>query len=452
MNRTVPHDPETEKMTDLGIYIHIPFCVKKCNYCAFYSLETGADSALNSGECIRTGAPGVRGSAEEGRGFSVVPNSPGQSGASGAKKKERVAGPFTGAAGQIIAHCTYGTGREYEHPRFRKYIAEQAEKIRSYGPVYSEGRIVDSIFFGGGTPSILPAGLIGELLTAVKESFTVAPDAEITLESNPGTLSRDKLNAYIDMGVNRLSIGIQSLDDAVLRTLGRIHGSEEAIEAFAMARDAGFRNINTDVMFGIPGQSYVSWTDTLKKITGLAPEHISFYSLQLEEGTPLYESYRRGELPEINNELERRMYHDAISMMKAAGYEHYEISNAAKPGFRCRHNQKYWRFREYLGIGDSASSFMEGIRFKEEPEGEYHVNSFTDSASEYVFTGLRMLDGISKKAFSETFGREFRDVFGDRAGVLKTYIDKGYLIEDGDILRITEEGIDCSNDIMAEFV
>ncbi len=373
-------------MRKLGIYVHIPFCVRRCRYCAFYSNEVGDRST-----------PDVA---------------------------------------------------KFE----REYILSQVEKIRKYAAIYGREREVDSIFIGGGTPSILPPEMIGYLLARVRENFRVTEDAEISLESNPGTLSQEKLDAYLEMGVNRLSIGIQSLDPAVLDMLGRIHSPEDGIRSFQMARSAGFQNVNIDLMFGIPGQRYGSWLDTLTGILDLNPEHISFYSLQLEEGTPFFDNYRNGKVPKIDTDLDRVMYHEAIREMREAGYEHYEISNAARPGFRCRHNQKYWRFQEYLGIGANASSFIAGARFTEEPDSEYHLNSFMDDASEYVFTGLRMMEGISRKAFAETFGRGFWDVFGDRRDSLREYFDQGLLIEDGDILRLSEEGIDCSNEVMAVFV
>lgn len=373
-------------MRPLGLYFHIPYCIKRCKYCSFYSTAVGAH---------RT--PSV-------------------------------------------------------YARETVYIDRQIRKIEKYGLIYGDDREVDTIYIGGGTPTILEPEMLRDLLDAVRADFRVSEDCEITVEANPKTLTEQKLRILMNGGVNRLSIGAQSFSDDVLRFLGRAHSAQDIRDSYRLARDCGMENINLDLMFGIPGQTFGQWLATIREATRLEPEHISFYSLQLEEGTPLYRAYRAGEIPEINEKMDRRMYHSAIRELKENGYEHYEISNAAKPGFQCRHNLKYWRFEEYLGIGDNASSYIEGARFREEPDSEYHLNDFMDDAGEYTFLHLRLKEGVDKKAFAEKFGRGFWDVFGSRKPELEQYFNDGLLIEEGGRLHLSEEGIDVSNEIMAVFV
>ena len=393
---------------NLGIYIHIPFCLRKCPYCGFHShpLENAEELRIYKDRLIK----------------------------------------------EINDFCI----ARGDNPK----------------------RTVDSIFIGGGTPSIMPADYIDEILAVINNCFHVTQDCEITLEANPATI-RDEMHIArglsevfpssmrvtpygrcLSMSVNRLSIGVQSFDSNVLKTLGRIHTAEEAIKAFEMARDAGFNNINLDLMFGIPGQTMGQWTETLEKAISLNPEHISFYSLQIEEGTPYYKCFMDGDFDELPEELDRDMYHTAIRMLKAAGYKHYEISNAAKPGFECRHNLKYWTGKEYVGFGDSAASYIDGVRYTM-MNGEridYHINSKFDDMSEFAFTGLRLTRGISYGEFKARFGVDFREAFSDRWSELKEFFDSGALKEYVDnegtpvSLVITEQGIDISNKIMGVFV
>lgn len=329
-----------------------------------------------------------------------------------------------------------------------KLIGEIAEK----GAMYRRQYVADSVFIGGGTPSMMPAAGVEAVLGTVREHFVLSSDAEVTLEANPDTVDLRNLRRWRAAGVNRLSMGVQSLDDGILHTLGRIHSAGDAVEAYRLARKAGFRNINLDLMFAVPGQSMEQWMNTVNRVIGLDPEHISFYSLQIEEDTPFYEAYMNGELDFVPEETDRAMYHAAIAAMRRSGYEHYEISNMAKPGMRCRHNLKYWSFGEYLGIGDSASSFMNGVRWTEKPREEYHENDFADNTGEYVFTGLRKTEGIRKSDFARRFGREFWEVYGSRRGYLEEYFEEGLLLEEGDVIRLSERGIDISNSIMAIFV
>lgn len=333
-----------------------------------------------------------------------------------------------------------------------EYIKGLSEDIGEYAKVYGNKYEVDSVFIGGGTPSAIDETKIGHILEDIGIGFSLSQDCEITIESNPKTLNLSKLKAYKEMGINRLSMGVQSFDDDILRSLGRVHGKDDVFENYTMAREAGFENINIDLMFGVPGHSLESWKETLDTAIMLNPEHISFYSLQLEEGTPFYQMYKNGEIDLVSENEDRQMYHYSIERFRSAGYELYEISNCAKKGYRCRHNMKYWSFQEYLGIGSDASSFLEGCRFKEGPSPQYHVNTFADSVGEYSFTALRTNRGIVFEDFKATFGKDFKDVFEGAVSEIEYYNDMGLLVADDVGIRLTEAGIDVSNKIMAVFV
>ncbi|NBH60079.1 radical SAM family heme chaperone HemW [Anaerotruncus sp. 80] len=332
------------------------------------------------------------------------------------------------------------------------YIEELLEDIKAYGEVYGQKYLVDTVFFGGGTPSILPASLIGKVMDQLRQCFFLDKEVEITIESNPKTLTKEKLLAYRSFGINRLSIGIQSFDDGILKNLGRAHDSSDAVLSFQMARQCGFDNINLDLMFAVPGHTMEIWEKTLKQAVNLQPAHISFYSLQIEEDTPYYEMFQRGEITEISDEEDRRMYHRAIEVLKEAGYDHYEISNTAKAGKQCRHNLKYWSLADYLGIGSGASSYVEGVRFTEAPFLEFHKNTREDDMCEFVFTGLRKTCGIDLAEFERRFAVAFWEVYADRRKELTAFLESGSLLEDHGRLRLSEAGIDISNQIMAVFV
>ncbi|MDD6154169.1 MAG: radical SAM family heme chaperone HemW [Eubacteriales bacterium] len=397
-------------MDKLGVYVHIPFCVRRCNYCGFYSnsiVDTGFSGAKSS-QPLPTLSP----DAEE------------------------------------------------------AYIDGIVRKLAMYGRHNKKPVKVDTVYFGGGTPSLIRPDSAERVLAAIDDSFGLDDDPEISMESNPGTIDRAKLTAFRKAGVNRLSIGVQSFDNDVLKLIGRIHDADQAEEAYMSAREAGFDNVSLDLMFGIPDQTFSQWEETLNRAMDLKPDHISFYSLQIEENTPFYSEYKEGliSLPDVK--LDRRMYHYACDLMREKGFHHYEISSAAKPGYECRHNIKYWTFADYLGVGASASSFIDGARWTEKPgdvfadsdkwqaeQGEeYHVNDFLDNVGEYAFTALRMDRGIDKDDFEARFGRKFWDVYSEVKPELAGYFDDGLLTEDDRFLRLTEAGIDVSNEIMAEFV
>ena len=357
--------------------------------------------------------------------------------------------PFCLAKCKYCGFYSQGGATEAEQ---RDYVESLLSDIEEYGRVYGEEYIVDTVFIGGGTPSILPSPYIGEILGCIYDCFTVDEDAEISMESNPKTLTYENLLAYRKAGINRLSIGVQSLNDDCLKALGRVHTAADFRRNFIMAREAGFDNINMDLMFAIPGHTMEVWEETLDEAIKLGPEHISFYSLQIEEGTPFYDMYRKGEFNQVPDDIDRDMYHRAIAKLKEAGYEHYEISNACKPGRECRHNLKYWSMEDYLGIGPSASSYMKGVRFAEAPLMEFHENTQEDDMAEFAFTGLRKACGISFEDFEKRYGKKFWDVFADRRVELEPYMEAGQLIETEDGLALSEEGFDISNAIMAVFV
>ncbi|MDO4616831.1 MAG: radical SAM family heme chaperone HemW [Lachnospiraceae bacterium] len=375
---------------ELELYIHIPFCVRKCAYCDFLSFEAGGD-------------------------------------------------------------------------RQEAYVKALIREIHARGrDPRVQGKTVSSIFFGGGTPSILPPEWIREILDTVNVSFPVERDAEISLESNPGTLDTDKLNMYRKAGINRLSLGCQSTEDRELQLLGRIHTMDEFLESFARAREAGFSNINVDLMSGLPGQDSGSWETSLRRIAELRPEHISAYSLILEEGTPMYRQREQLAFPE--EEEERRMYEDTCRVLKEYGYHQYEISNYCLEGKECRHNLGYWTGTEYLGLGLGAASLLENRRFSnctdllqylsladqpERLEQEAELLTEEDRMGERMILGLRLASGVSDSAFKQEFGRSLTEQYGS---VIEKYIGWKLLEWTGDRLRLTREGISLSNQVMAEFL
>ena len=298
-----------------------------------------------------------------------------------------------------------------------------------------DDRSISTVFFGGGTPSILPAQLFVKIMCAVREAFSVSEDAEITVECNPGTLTAGKLRAYRSMGVNRLSIGLQSPDNRELRALGRIHTYEQFEESYYAARDAGFDNINIDIMSAIPYQTVTGYQSNLEKIVKLNPEHISAYSLIVEEGTPLFDKVERsgGDILPTEDE-DRQMYALTKKILADAGYRRYEISNYARPGFECRHNASYWERTDYIGFGVAAASLLkksesypQSRRFTNTSDLEGYIKNPIDNHSEeelltqddemeeFMFLGLRMMAGISTESFKEVFGLDFYEVYGEIA-------------------------------------
>ncbi len=362
-------------MKELELYLHIPFCVRKCQYCDFLSRPSGA--------------------------------------------QERQA-----------------------------YVEDLCGTIRTHRETAKDYHIT-SIFVGGGTPSLLSEEQMEQIFGAVYEVFRVDPDAEITVEVNPGTASGEKFSCYRRLGINRLSIGLQSVHDRELLKLGRIHTYGEFLQTYAQAREKGFSNINLDLMSAIPLQTEESWEQTLRAAAKLGPEHISAYSLMIEKGTPFFERYGDGacseELPD--EDTERKMYARTKEILGEYGYRRYEISNYAKPGRECRHNLGYWEQKEYLGIGEGAASFMNHRRWTQGEEPE--LLSEKNQIEEYMFLGLRKMEGISKKGFRERFSVGMEKVYGE---ALQKFYREGLLEESGDLIRLTERGIDVSNYVFSEFL
>lgn len=337
-------------------------------------------------------------------------------------------------------------------------IAVAGERAEADG----DKRKISTIFFGGGTPSILHSALLIKIMNAVRGAFCVADDAEITVECNPGTLSKSKLATYKDIGVNRLSIGLQSPNNRELKNLGRIHTYEQFEESYIEARLAGFDNINVDIMSAIPNQTVAGYEDNLRKVIALKTEHISAYSLIVEEGTPLYNMVERTHGRILPSEDEdREMYAMTKVMLAEAGYSRYEISNYAKPGRECRHNISYWERADYLGFGVAAASLLGKRRFTNtldvasyianpiDDHSEEQLLTLNDEMEEYMFLGLRMMKGVDTERFGELFGKSFDELYGE---ITARQIEQGLMVRDGNRVRLTDIGIDISNTVMAEYM
>lgn len=391
---------------ELELYLHIPFCVRKCAYCDFLS------------------AP--------------------------ADETER-----------------------------QEYVDALLREIQGYQESYHGPYRVTTVFIGGGTPSLLTADQVTDIFSALHQSFRIAEDAEITIEANPGTVTQEKLRCWKAAGINRLSIGLQSSDNEELKMLGRIHTWEEFLETCTLAREQGFENINIDLISAIPGQTKASWENTLTRVARLNPEHISAYSLIVEEGTPFYERYGEpdgerpvsGEKPEKapfpslpDEDTERAIYEMTAKILSEYGYQRYEISNYAKKGYECRHNQGYWERKEYLGIGLGASSLIGGRRFhntadirsyikkvrdKADIKEEVEQLSVEDEIEEFMFLGLRETKGISIIRFEQLYKQSIFDVYGTQ---LKKLTEGGLVEVEGDYVRLTGRGIDVSNLVFLEFM
>ena len=375
-----------------GIYIHIPFCVRKCEYCDFLSAPAG----------------------------------------------ESVQKAYVDRLNQELFH-----------------VLSQMTRDKT---------CISTIYFGGGTPSILPGRQIVRLMNTLMQSGRVLPDAEVTLEMNPGTVTREKLECYRQAGINRLSIGVQSFQDEELKLLGRIHTREDSEAAYDMARWAGFCNISLDLMSGLPGQTEEKWIRNLMEAVRLQPEHISAYSLIIEEGTPFYKKYGN-HWSEENEELDRQMYEDTGKILKNAGYLRYEISNYARPGYESRHNSSYWTGVPYYGCGLGASSLIRRFGgwyrtrnqsdlkkyLKEENVVLEEEERLTMQArmEEFMFLGMRLTEGISISEFNRRFQCDFQDIYGAAVWELKK---DGMVFQEGDRVALTDRGLDLSNYCFEKFL
>lgn len=377
--------------------------------------------------------------------------------------------------------CAYCDFNSYERKEnlVEEYIESLCKEIKL--STNENECMAGSIFIGGGTPSLIDGKYIDRVLTQIRKNYSLTRDVEISMEANPGTLNREKLQGYMNSGVNRLSIGLQACQDKHLNTLGRIHDYGTFEESYTMARREGFNNINIDLIFGIPGQKMDDWEETLERVVKLRPQHISCYSLKIEEGTPFGKIYNRKDLNITNQypllpteEQERYMYHFTVSYLKENGFRHYEISNFSKAGFECRHNITYWKCEKYLGLGAGAHSYSDLsrtgkhsnllYRFRNYLKIEKYIDSLgksnlprTDirlidsgeSISEYVIMGLRMIKGINVDEFKERYNVEFEAAFSSQIEKLS----KNSLIQKkGRNYCLTELGLDLANQVMMEFL
>jgi oxygen-independent coproporphyrinogen III oxidase len=367
----------------LSLYIHIPFCKKKCYYCDFNS--------------------------------------------------------YSGQNEYIPDYIS----------ALKKEMAFYEQEARDYE--------FSSVFIGGGTPSLLDGTQVWDLMNYLKKIFYLAPDAEISIEGNPGLVDKDKLEKYYESGINRLSMGLQACQNHLLTSLGRIHLYEDFLKNLEQARTTGFSNINADLMFALPQQKELDWEECLKEMIKLEIPHISTYSLIFEEGTLLYHQLQDKKVKPLEEEIELKMYHHAIEFLKQQGYIHYEISNFAKPGYACKHNIGYWKNQNYLGIGAGAHSYLNNIRFNNfneikqyithiQVEGKPVENSISltqkEEISETMFLGLRMMEGISVKKFHKRFNQTPFEVYGE----ILVKLNQQKLIDyDTNTIWLTDKGIDLAN-------
>lgn len=369
---------------------------------------------------------------------------------------------------QKCAYCDFLSAPATREKQ-QAYVEALKKEITYESSGYADYEI-KTIFFGGGTPSILEAEDIKGILDCIRKHYRIDEDAEITLEMNPGTATRGKLTALKKAGINRLSIGLQSADNTELQMLGRIHTYEDFLKTYYDARETGFDNINIDLMSALPGQSIESWMQTLEKVMSLEPEHLSAYSLIIEEGTRLYD--RLSDYPPIPDEDEdRRMYQETKRVLAEHGYHRYEISNYARHGSECRHNTIYWQrgtehMADYVGFGLGAASTVKNMRWKNTDDMKKYLSAFdgekaqeikedieklsqNDCMEEFMFLGLRMMSGVSKTEFQKSFGQNMDDVYG---AVIQKWIRQGMLVQQGDRIRLTDAGIDVSNVVLADFL
>lgn len=374
-------------MGKCGIYVHIPFCIKKCNYCDFNSFS--ADDGVQN-----------------------------------------------------------------------EYTAALVNEIRAFGK--SEKIEADSVFIGGGTPTLLSDENLEKVILALKKAINLDLDTEFTIECNPKTANLKKFRLLKDLGVNRLSLGVQSLCDATLKTLGRAHNVKDFLECYAAAKIAGFENINFDLMFAVPNQSRKNWEKTVEYAVKFEPAHISAYGLQLEENTYFYDHQNQYLFP--SDEQNRQMYSFLTDYLKEKGYLQYEISNFAKDGFFCRHNLKYWDLTDYVGVGLGSSSFYKGVRYNNPEKLDDYLNfsqnfvplweqnpvqSETDLISEYMFLGLRLIKGVKGSDFEEKFKRNMFDIYSD---AIENNIRLGLLNYEGDRIFLSPKGLDLANSVMSDFI
>ncbi|MGG7157605.1 radical SAM family heme chaperone HemW [Clostridium perfringens] len=362
---------------------------------------------------------------------------------------------------QKCLYCDFPSFARKDHLR-KAYIEALNKEIISLREKHNNLEI-NTIFIGGGTPSVLEADELECLLKEVAK-LNMAKDIEYSMECNPGNLTEEKLEVMKKYGVNRISMGLQAKQDNLLKGLGRIHNYKTFKENFLLAKKVGFNNINVDLMFGLPNQRLNEWEETLREIISLEPAHISAYSLIIEEGTAFYNLYENDKLKLPTEEEERKMYHLAKKILEENGFNQYEISNYAKEGKECRHNLAYWNMDNWIGVGSAAASYINGKRIKNISSVEEYINSINekgeaveeiinnsknDNIEEFMFMGLRKINGIDENEFKKRFSMNINDVYGE---ILNKYIDEGLLIRESGRIFLSEKGIEISNVIMADFL
>ena len=380
-------------MKTRGLYIHIPFCAKKCGYCDFTSL--------------------------------------------------------VGNGTQIDDYLSY-LDKEFS--------------------LYKAGNLIDdieTIFIGGGTPSILSAGQLERLFSIIGENVDLSKLREYTMESNPGSLTRDKLELMKAGGLNRLSIGLQASQDHLLKFLERIHTYEEFLESYRLARLVGFDNINIDLMFAFQGQTLEDWRETLERVVSLEPDHISAYSLIIEEGTKFFNMYEDGSLTDYDEDEYVQMYRYTIDYLADKGYGQYEISNFAKQDKECRHNLIYWDDREYYGLGLGSSGYLGGKRYTnyknmfnyykkldagERPIAFEETISNREKLNEYLILGLRKIEGISRTKYLDRLKKIDEDKYKENIEIINSYIESGHIILEGDHIRLSQTGLEISDTISLDLL
>ena len=386
---------------NVGLYIHIPFCKQKCQYCDFNSYA----------------------------------------------------------------------GKENLIETYMKWVEFELKGVGEGNRVDYENNlddliVVKSIYIGGGTPSFIDSKYIEKIMEIVKECYIIDSNAEITIEVNPGTVSKKKLETYLNSGINRISIGLQSTHNEILSKLGRVHSYEEFLYTYNLARNVGFKNINVDLMLGLPNQSLNDLQESINEVINLEPEHISVYSLIIENGTPFCEKLEKQEIALPSDELERAMYWETKRKLEKAGYTHYEISNFAKPGFESKHNLSCWNQEEYIGIGSSAHSYTNNVRYSNIDSIEDYIRNYENGneidnfvfhekqnkeskMKEFMMLGLRKIQGIHIQDFKNKFGENPIYLYKKE---LEKLVNEELLEIDGDVIKLTNKGIDLANLVWEEFV
>ncbi|MBE6081310.1 MULTISPECIES: radical SAM family heme chaperone HemW [Tissierellales] len=377
-------------MDDLALYVHIPFCLKKCNYCDFISFPNKFDYV-------------------------------------------------------------------------EKYTDALVKEIRLYSSVGKKFKL-NTVFIGGGTPSSINSIYIEKIMDGIYKYFDTNELKEVTIETNPKTLDKEKLVRYRESGINRISMGVQTLNDNLLKILGRIHNTEDFYKNYDLVRNLGFNNVNLDLMFGLPFQTLEDVIYTLKEVIKLEPTHLSFYGLIVEKGTKFYDLNNRGKLNLPDEDLERAMYHKGMEYLVSNGYEHYEISNFAKKGYECKHNLFYWELKPYIGLGIGAHSNIFGKRYWNFADIKEYISSLDNGSfpvsgeevidkdmemAEYCILGLRLIRGIDKKNFLGRFGIDIKEIYGK---IIERHVKGGLLYENENRIYLTKRGLDLSNIVEVDFL